>query len=78
MSVDIYTGPGCGYCEQAKRLLTAKGLTYNEISGKENLDELLGRVEAAGRPRPQKVPQIFIEDEYIGGHDDLVKYFLQV
>ena len=27
----MYTGPRCGYCEAAKRLLTRNNAPYNEI-----------------------------------------------
>lgn len=28
--IELYTRPGCGYCEHAKHLLAHKGLTYVE------------------------------------------------
>ena len=30
--VELYTSPLCGYCHAAKRLLTAKGVSYSEIN----------------------------------------------
>lgn len=79
MKVEIYTGPGCGYCEQAKRLLSAKGYDdFIEISARENKEALQERVVALGFPAPQRIPQIFIDDEYVGGYDQLVKRFAQV
>ena len=29
--ITMYTGPRCGYCEAAKRLLTRNNAPYNEI-----------------------------------------------
>jgi glutaredoxin 3 len=67
--IEIYTGMMCGYCSAAKRLLKKKGVAFDETdvsfsSGKRN--EMMAR--ANGR---HSVPQIFIDDEHIGGCDDL-------
>lgn len=68
--VEIYTKMFCPYCSRAKRLLTDKGVAFEEhditISGRRR-QEMLGR--ANGR---QTVPQIFIGDTHVGGCDDLV------
>ncbi len=68
-AVEIYTSPTCGYCHMAKRLLTAKGVTFTEIDlsrQPEKRQEMLGR--ARGR---HTVPQIFVGDTHIGGCDEL-------
>jgi glutaredoxin 3 len=67
--IEIYTGMMCGYCSAAIRLLKKKGVAFDETdvsfsSGKRN--EMMAR--ANGR---HSVPQIFIDDEHIGGCDDL-------
>jgi glutaredoxin 3 len=67
--VEIYTTMFCGYCARAKSLLQRKGAAFKEIDiGEETArrDEMISR--AGGR---QTVPQIFINDEHIGGSDDL-------
>lgn len=67
--VEIYTSPFCGYCARAKRLLTAKSVTFTEydvLADPSQRDRMLERSE--GR---QTVPQIFIDDVGIGGCDDL-------
>ena len=67
--VDIYTSPLCGYCHMAKRLLTAKGVAFNEINV---LGDEAARAEMVTRaPGARTVPQIFIGDEAIGGSDEL-------
>lgn len=70
-SVAIFTKPGCPYCVKAKKLLREKGFFYEEI--------VLGRdaTRTAVRAITGKTsaPQIFIGGQYIGGSDDLVKYF---
>ncbi len=65
----MYTTSVCPYCAQAKRLLTKKGATFQEHNieempnGRDFLTELTGR---------RTVPQILINDQAIGGFDDLV------
>jgi len=64
----MYTTSVCPYCVQAKRLLSAKGASFQE----RNIEEMPnGRdflVELTGR---RTVPQILINDQAIGGFDDL-------
>ena len=68
--VEIYTKFTCGFCFRAKSLLTSKGVEFDEteISADElKRAEMLQR--SGGRTT---VPQIFINDQHIGGSDDLV------
>lgn len=67
--VEIYTSPYCGYCHAAKRLLTAKGVSFSEIdvmAAPERKPEMIQRANGG-----RTVPQIFIGDEHIGGSDEL-------
>ena len=67
--VEIYTKNWCGYCRAAKHLLEKLGLEYQEIDvtyDQERYGEMLKRAE--GR---STVPQIFVDDEGIGGYTDL-------
>jgi glutaredoxin 3 len=68
--VEIYTTMWCPYCSRARALLEKKGVDYTEIS----LDEEPGRrAEMIQRAQGSRtVPQIFIDDEHIGGCDDMV------
>ncbi len=68
-NVEIYCSQFCGYCHRAKMLLENKGIEYNEISVDNNMDK---RQEMVNRSAGvTSVPQIFIEDEHVGGCDDL-------
>lgn len=64
----MYTKENCSYCVRAKQLLTTKKLDYQEIridldpAKREEMERLSGR---------RTVPQIFINDQAIGGYDDL-------
>jgi glutaredoxin 3 len=67
--VEIYTGPSCGSCVAAKTLLKQRGLNYEEIridTDPVKRDEMLQR---SGQRRT--VPQIFINDQHIGGFEEL-------
>lgn len=67
--VEIYTKDWCGFCARAKRLLSEKGVDFEEY------DITLGgpkRVEMIDRAHGRMtVPQIFIDGVHVGGSDDL-------
>ncbi len=67
--VEIYTKWGCPYCVRAKALLDAKGVKYDEYDitlGGPKKAEMQERV-----PGAMTVPQILIDDQAVGGCDDL-------
>lgn len=68
MSVIIWSKYNCPQCEQAKTLLRQKGLQYEErkIGDGWMREELLEVV-----PNAKSVPQIFINEEYVGGLTEL-------
>ena len=68
--VEIYTSMLCPYCSRAVRLLQSKNVNFEQIdvSMSHSLRQTM-RGRAGGRT---SVPQIFIEDEHIGGCDDLM------
>ncbi len=67
--VEIYTSPLCGYCHAAKRLLTKKGVTFNETNVMINPGKRSEMLERSGGRT--SVPQIFIGGTHVGGFDDL-------
>jgi glutaredoxin 3 len=65
----IYSTPFCPYCMMAKRLLSKKGVAFEDIdvSGNWELrDELVAK--SGGR---MTVPQIWIGETHVGGYDEL-------
>lgn len=66
--VIIYTTPVCSYCVRAKHLLKQKGAIWKEIDVSRDAGARMALVE---RTRQRTVPQIFINDEHIGGCDEL-------
>ena len=67
--VEVYSSAHCPYCVMAKRLLDRKGVAYEEI--RVDLDPAK-RQEMMNKSRQRTVPQIFINNEAIGGYTDLV------
>jgi glutaredoxin 3 len=68
--ITIYTTQMCPYCYRAKRLLTEKGVAFNEIDVSMDAvkrEEMMKR--AGGR---HTVPQIFIDGTHVGGCDDIM------
>ena len=70
--VELYTNKGCAACVNAKRLFDRKGVPYEEkkLGTSARMDrEFLMRTQGS-----KSVPQIFIDDEWIGGFEELLKY----
>ena len=68
-NIEIYTSPFCGFCYRAKLLLNDKGVDYIEvdiISQPKRRSEMIERASGL-----QTVPQIFIDNQHIGGCDEL-------
>ncbi|ELY94259.1 thioredoxin reductase [Natrialba hulunbeirensis JCM 10989] len=66
--VEIYTKTDCPYCDKAKDLFDSKGIEYEEynVTGDDELfEEMVERAD--GR---KTAPEVFIDDELIGGWDD--------
>lgn len=66
--VIVYTTRICPYCVRAKHLLERKGVTYQEVDVS---NDHAARIALVERTRQRTVPQIFINDEHIGGCDEL-------
>jgi glutaredoxin 3 len=66
--VEIYTWRTCPFCIRAKRLLDKKSVQYTEyvIDGDETARKAM---VARGSDGKRSVPQIFINDQHIGGCD---------
>ncbi|MEM7065209.1 MAG: glutaredoxin 3 [Cyanobacteria bacterium P01_B01_bin.77] len=68
--VEIYTWSACPFCIRAKQLLTRKGVDFTEyvIDGDEAARDAMVARGSDGR---RSVPQIFINEEHVGGCDAL-------
>jgi glutaredoxin 3 len=65
----LYTTEPCGFCRQAKALLSKRGLAYDEINLAMDAD---GRAELAKRTGMMTFPQVIIGDQLVGGFTELV------
>jgi glutaredoxin 3 len=68
MKAVVWSKSNCAFCVQAKKLLEARGIEFEERSigqgwTKEQLMEAV--------PTARTVPQIFLDDQLIGGFSEL-------
>ena len=68
--IEIYSTAVCPYCMSAKNLLKSKGLEWSEL--RIDTDPTQREVMLARSGGRRTVPQIFINDQHVGGFDDLV------
>ena len=68
-NVEIYTWQTCPFCIRAKLLLWWKGVKYTEY--KIDGDEAARATMAERSQGRRSVPQVFINDQHIGGCDDI-------
>lgn len=69
MSAIVWSKDGCAHCVSAKALLESKGIAYEERNiqgGTWTREQLLSDV-----PTARSLPQIFLNDEYVGGFTEL-------
>lgn len=74
MKATIYTKPNCPYCVRAKALLEKNEIPYVEIDAVAEREALIERVTKDTGAAPRTVPQIYINDEHVGGYDQLVPW----
>jgi len=67
-TIVMYTTNWCPYCERARRMLKAKGATFEEVDVESAPEK---RAEMHARSGRRTVPQIFIGEYHVGGSDDL-------
>jgi glutaredoxin 3 len=72
MKAIVWSKETCPYCDQAKALLTQRGIAYEErrIGEDYTREQLLEAV-----PTARTVPQIFLDNKHIGGFTELKKHF---
>ena len=69
----VWSKDQCPYCVMAKTLLKNKGVEFEERNisqGPWTREQLLAAV-----PNVRTLPQIFLNDNLIGGYEQLKKYF---
>ena len=71
MKAVVWSKHHCPFCDQAKALLTHKGIEFEErkIGDGYTKEDLLEAV-----PTARTVPQIFLDDKLIGGFTELKQH----
>jgi glutaredoxin 3 len=74
MKAIVWSKHNCPYCDQAKALLTQRNIAYEErkIGDGYTREDLLESV-----PNARTVPQIFINNQLVGGFTELKTYLEQ-
>ncbi len=71
LDVIVWSKPNCPECVKAKKLLETKGIVYTEksIGNGYDRDDLLAIL-----PEAKSVPQIFVNNQHVGGYVGLQKF----
>lgn len=69
--IEIYTTETCPFCMKAKRLLKTLDLNYTEHNVDNSFNEMTQELSQKYNKTIQTVPQIIINDTYVGGYTDL-------
>ena len=71
MKATVWSKPACGYCVKAKSLLKTKGIEFEEknIAEGHNIQDMLALV-----PNARTMPQVWVDDQHIGGYHELEKF----
>ena len=72
--VEIYSKSNCSYCVMAMNFFESKNVDYEVYSTDDPniFDEMMKR-----NPYARTLPQIFIDDELIGGYTDLIEKYTE-
>ena len=68
--ITLFTTEPCGFCRQAKALLAARGVAYEEINLAKDPD---GRADLVARTGQMTFPQIVIGERTLGGFRELLE-----
>lgn len=69
-NIIVFSIVGCPFCIKAKALLDQRSLPYIDIKVDKNTTARNKLIEITG---VKTVPQIFFNEQYVGGFDDLNK-----
>ena len=68
--ITMYTTDPCGFCRQAKALLSARGVEYDEVNLAKDPS---GRAALAEQTGQMTFPQIVVGERSIGGFRELLE-----
>jgi len=72
----VVTQPRCPFCVKAKAILDDRGTEYTTLVLGTDLEKttMVEFIEQKIGQTVRTVPQIILDGQYIGGHDDLVAF----
>ena len=74
MEIVLYSKLNCQFCTKAKALLKTLGFEYEERM-MESFESPAKMIEDIGK-KVMSMPQVKIDDELIGGYNQLIEYFM--
>ena len=69
--IEIYTTKLCPFCIKAKKLLQTLNLDYTEHNVEDSFEEMCLKLGEQFGKVISTVPQIIINEKYVGGYSDL-------
>ena len=77
MKIVIYSKKNCQFCGKAKDLFKKLGLEYTEKNLEKDFDSNpMKLIEDIGK-KVMSMPQVKIDDELVGGYNQMVEYFVE-
>lgn len=70
-NIKVYTINNCGYCDAAKSLLESLNLNFQEFNITNDDTDRRDLVTKTGH---RTMPQIFIDDQFVGGYRELKEF----
>ena len=67
MNIKVYTKTYCPYCQKVLRYLKKKNINFEEVEVSNQPDVYANLKKETGH---QTVPQVFVNNKFIGGADD--------
>ena len=74
--IRIYSKTKCNYCTKVKTYLSDRSITYQEVNldDTEKKEAFYEQISKEQNKDIHSVPQIYINNRYIGGHDEFMKF----
>lgn len=73
MNIEVYIENGCMYCEYVTDWLEYNNIKYNKnIIQYHNKKKILSFLTEKSKHRIKTLPQVFINNQYIGGHTEFL------
>lgn len=77
MKALVYSKDDCPHCDRALEILESKGVKVDVVKVIKDIspERFKGEIFRKANRVVSTVPQIFLDDKYIGGCDDLIEHY---